>query len=431
MGGERRARILAMAAIGLSVGLVVFGGSACGSGTLIPTGPRGGAGGGGHAGGTGLGGRAGSADARDVDASGAARDGGTADASCSPPTDLTPEPAPRQIALDGGVPIEQLAYARALARCDYQRRCFGAATYLTNGCVDSVASIGSWGYQFCNGSPTACSGRSSNFLLPNSALLNAVATGVVRYYPAQEARCMAALLAQGCASDQLIEAIAECTGIFGCPPPADGGTAPTTDGGATCTQFIPAEYQIWHTCTTDADCVGQTSPQGPDCVAGFCAPTPCGIDIGGCTSLATAGQACASSYLSLVMTGDTVTSAMCAPGLNCQRPPASGPPCVVAPGNACPGVPLGTCVVPVDVGGACTDDANCKPGLACACGICEIPPSTGPCLNGNCQAGAAYCDIHSDTCQPVRPKGASCADAVLGCAPGLDCNGTVCALPGG
>ena len=232
----------------------------------------------------------------------------------------------------------------------------------------------------------------------NPALLNAVATGVVRYYPEQEARCMAALLAQGCASDQLLEAIAECTGIFGCPPSADGGTVPTTDSGATCTQFLPEEYQILARLHDRRRLRRADVAPGSGLRGRFLRPTPCGIDIGGCTSLATAGQACASSYLSLVMTADTATSAMCAPGLNCQRPPASAPPCVVAPGNACPGVPLGTCVVPVDVGGACTDDANCKPGLACACGICEIPPQHRAVPERKLpQAGAAYCEPSTPT----------------------------------
>src|SRR6185437_8670137 len=45
---------------------------------------------------------------------------------------LTGEPAPRQVALDGGLPIEQVPYALAVARCDYQRRGFAVSTYVFN-----------------------------------------------------------------------------------------------------------------------------------------------------------------------------------------------------------------------------------------------------------------------------------------------------------
>ena len=242
--------------------------------------------------------------------------------------------------------------------------------------------------------------------------MQAVAAGIVRYDAQREAQCIAALLAQGCAGDQLIEAIPDCTGILSCPPPADGGAA---DGGSTCAQFVPSEVGVWRTCATDGDCAGETSPQGPDCVGGICAPTRCGITIGGCTSFVAAGEPCASSALSLVNNVVTPTG-MCAPGLVCQGVPGDGG--------------LGTCVVPADVGGSCVDNTSCKAGLACACGTCEIPPSTGPCVNGLCQVGVAACANRNNTCQPVRGEGESCTvDPPNGCAPGLLCNGTVCAPP--
>ena len=357
MGGQRYASVLAV----IAVGVAALGGAACGGSTLVPVG--------GHGGGAGHGGDRGSAGHGGVAGHGAgASDGGAVhldggvDVACLPPVGvLTPEPAPRQVALDGGVPIEQLPYALAVARCDFQRRCFGVSTYVSNECVDSVASTGRWGYQICHGSGNAwgCTGQYENFLLP-TALMQAVAAGIVRYDAQREAHCIAALLAQGCAGDQLIEGIPDCTGILSCPPPADGGAA---DGGSTCAQFVPSEVGVWRTCATDDDCAGETSPQGPDCVGGICAPTRCGITIGGCTSFVAAGEPCASSALSLVNNIVTPTG-MCAPGLVCQGVPGDGG--------------LGTCVVPADVGGSCVDNTSCRAGLACACGTCASRPAPGP-----------------------------------------------------
>ena len=419
MGGRRRSQIVTLAAVGLAA----LGGGACGSGTLVPVSGHGGAGaghGGGASGHGGAGARDGGGAGQGVggagDGSATELDGGADAALCPSVGALTAEPAPRQVALDGGLPIEQLPYALAVARCDYQRRCFAVSTYVFNECVDSVASTGRWGYQVCGdqGLEGSCPSEGEDFLLP-TALQQAVESGVVRYDAQREAQCIAALLAEGCAGDQLIETILPCTGILGCPPPVDGGAAPTTDGGATCSQFVPPEEQFWRSCVTDDDCAGETSPQGPDCVGGICAPTRCGITIGGCTTFAAAGEPCASSALSLV--NNIVTpDGMCAPGLACQGVPADGG--------------LGTCVVPADVGGSCSDNTGCKPGLACACGTCEIPPSTGPCVNGLCEVGVAYCDFRSHTCLPVRAEGASCVGAFDACAPGLLCNGSVCAWPG-
>jgi hypothetical protein len=66
------------------------------------------------------------------------------------------------------------------------------------------------------------------------------------------------------------------------------------------------------------------------------------------------------------------------------------------------------------------------PGPGTACGTCEIPPASGPCVNGLCEVGVAYCDLTSKTCQPVRLSGASCADSDISCAPGLFCDSDVC-----
>ena len=174
---------------------------------------------------------------------------------------------------------------------------------------------------------------------------------------------------------------------------------------------------MWRTCTTDDDCVGETSPQGPDCVGGICAPTRCGNTIGSCASYVAAGEPCASSALSLVNNVVPNPAAMCAPGLVCQGVPGDGG--------------LGTCVVcrPTWAAAASTTPAA-SPVSPARAETCEIPPSTGACVNGLCEVGVAYCDNHSNTCQPIRAEGESCTvDPINPCAPDLLCNGTVCEPP--
>lgn len=347
-------------------------------------------------------------------------DGGDA-AQCTASAGLGAEPQSRQVAADGGVPIDQLAYAMAVARCSYWRRCFGLATYVANECIDSLAGSENWSYQTCGNNVVgfACSWGGVHYTIPNAALLQAVAAGVIRYDAQLEGQCVAALMAQGCVSNALLEDIPVCAGVFTCAVGSDDGGSGPTDGGASdagsaCSQFISAYNKPLHTCSTDEDCAGVSGYlEGPDCVAGICAATRCGIYLSGCTSFAAAGQPCNANAISVLNDVAAATpGGTCAPGLACQGATTDGG--------------LGTCVVPQDVGGTCTLDTNCKPGLVCACGACEIPPSTGPCVNGLCQVGVAYCDLGTNICRAVRPSGASCAAAINSCGPGLVCNGGTC-----
>jgi hypothetical protein len=335
-------------------------------------------------------------------------------AQCPASGGLAAEPQPRQVALDGGVPIDQLAYALAVARCSYWSRCLGLATYVANECVDSLAASESWSYQIGVNIT-----KSVRYALPSADLLQAVATGVIRYDAQLEGQCLAALMAEGCASTELLEGIPACVGVFTCAAGTDGGGSGLPDGGASdggsaCSQFISADNKPLHTCSTDEDCAGVTEfPQGPDCVAGICSASRCGIDGSECTSFATAGQPCNANANSILNDDSPAApGGTCALGLACQGATADGG--------------LGTCVVPQDVGGTCTLDSNCKPGLVCACGACEIPPNTGPCVNDLCQVGVAYCDRGTNTCRPVRPLGMSCADATNSCGPGLVCYRDTC-----
>ena len=394
IGELPRARILAT----MAVGAAALWGASCGGGSGKPAGGYDG-GAAGHDGGAG-------------------NDGSAADAAqCPVPGDLAAEPPPQQVALDGGVPLDHYVYALAVARCNYLSRCFALSTYVANNCVDQMINNNSFDYQ--------PSGVTTSDSAPSAALLQAAAAGVVHYDPQKEAQCIAALLAEGCVSYVLIDELPTCVGVFTCPSAADGGSGPTDggadDGGSTCPELVAPNNQSVKTCSTDEDCAGlSTAYQGPDCVAGICAPSRCGIFpvYGGCSSFAAAGEPCGSNAFSALNALVAVApDAMCAPGLGCQGQTRDGG--------------LGTCVVPVDVGGACTDNTNCKPGLACACGTCEIPPAGGPCVNGLCEVGVAYCDRDSNTCQPVRLSGASCSGAADSCAPGLVCDSdyAVCESP--
>ena len=395
MGGRPRVRILAW----IVVGAAALAGPSCSSDT------------------------AGSGRSRD--ASGAGQDGGGAgpDASdaapCPAAGSLTAEPAPRQVTLDGGVPIGQLAGALAVARCNYVSRCFALSAYVANECVDALATSESWVYyEDCSTDPIIgyfCVSSGLYYGYPSADLLQAVGAGTIQYDARKAAQCIAALLAQGCGGETLLEQIPACAGVFACSSGADGGVAPTdggaADGGSACAQLLPPTNQPVPPCATDQDCVGVTAnqQQGPYCVAGFCAPSPCGI-AADCPSYAAAGGPCNTNALS-PLNGllPTTPGGTCAPGLSCHVQTTDGG--------------LGTCVIPQDVGGVCTDGTNCMPGLACACGTCEIPPTTGPCVNGLCEVGVAYCDPGTNVCRPVRPYGASCSDAFDSCAAGLWCGG--------
>ena len=70
----------------------------------------------------------------------------------------------------------------------------------------------------------------------------------------------------------------------------------------------------------------------------------------------------------------------------------------------------GTCSAPGDVGAPCSVDAGitgCADGLDCVSGKCALPPSSGPCVDGECLDGAAFCDS-AGQCQPIGANDASC-----------------------
>ena len=361
------------------------------------------------------GGSSGPAGGRERDGESDGREGGAdASAQCPLTPGLAPEPPPAQITLDGGVPLAELPYALAVARCSYWSRCFGLATYVDNECIDTLAGGGVWFYQSCGQDPygTLCVSSGMYYDEPTPALLQAAAAGVVRYDPQREGLCVAALMAEECLGSQLVEGIPACAGVFTCAANSDAGDAGPTDGDAdsgTGCGVLP-ETKLFVTCTSDDDCVGLADPQGPYCAHGVCADSPCGVYDFACTAFAPAGQPCDTNAPSVLDREAPSATGTCAPALACHFAGSDGG--------------LGTCVVTQDVGGSCADVSFCKPGLACTCGSCQIPPSTGPCADGLCKVGVAYCDINTSLCQPVRGLDASCTSAINSCGPGLNCDTT-------
>ena len=283
MGKWRWARVLVTMALGVSA----LGAGSCAGGAGKPPGMRdGGAGreggGAGHDGGV------------------AGHDGSSSDAArCPSVGELAAEPTPVQfqVPLDGGVPLDQFLHALAVARCQYLSRCFALSTYVANDCVDQLVNNGSFNYPPGGGSIT--------YLDPSSALAQAATAGDVHYDPHQEAQCLAAQLAEGCAGFDLVVNLPACAHVFTCPTGTDGGAGATDGGaaagGATCS-FYDSPVQ---TCSTDQDCAGGTgASRSPYCVSGICVTWRCGyfpiMGIDSCTSLAAAGEPCLTNAFSVL-----------------------------------------------------------------------------------------------------------------------------------
>ena len=227
------------------------------------------------------------------------------------------EPAPRQVAVDAGVPLEDF-HALAVARCNYWGRCSGLATYVVNECVDSLTNGTGWAYQICAAAPAVKLATSYFFYAYPSAALLAAAGGAAHYDPAGAGRCIAALLAEGCADRQLVEELRLRRRIH-LPVRRRRRRAPPGRRRRGRRPRDPlADTAPFTTCATDADCVGLTAyPQGPHCVGGLCVAYPCGIPGYGCTSFAQTGDPCDSNAPSLDSNQTLTATATCAPGLAC------------------------------------------------------------------------------------------------------------------
>jgi hypothetical protein len=239
--------------------------------------------------------------------------------------------------------------------------------------------------------------------------------GRVQYDPEYAAACLAAIGAEAC-SDLLNGSPwpAGCAGLFtgtvatGAPCAADveclsglcvQGSA---DGGCgTCRAPNPLCHDSWQ-CATGQVCEVETSHCVTEVPPGA-AGQPCGTN-----------NACqAGSYCN----GDVSPATCAVRGSNGGFCPWGGPFGSCQAGLACTPGPEndeynGICLPWATVGQTCVS-GQCSGDLFCnLSGICEQPPSSGPCAEegSGCAYPAAYCDTMeaTPTCLPVRQLGDEC-----------------------
>jgi hypothetical protein len=291
------------------------------------------------------------------------------------------EPALVRAALvDGAVPESEAAVAQAVALCDYLDRCTPMAVYERNECITSFSQRKSWNFVACTHDPSDLRyGCGASYGMAQLGMPFEVTDDAGIYDGRAMAACLQALEAQPCHGPGLWWNVPACTG--------QGAMQP---------------------CASDADCTADAAARS--CVAGYCVSSSCGdFDFPsiGC-SFVGEGQPCDDDPPALGR-NDTGLPRRCTPGLTCAGLPGDG-------GS-------GTCTQPSDVGGPCSEEAQitgCAAGLLCQCGQCAIPPSQGPCIQGLCEIGVAYCDTTSNTCDPVKAQGAACSQPIE-CAPHLEC----------
>jgi hypothetical protein len=340
---------------------------------------------------------------------------------CLPPADAVAPDGPAVVSFDGGVPLDQVLLALAGARCSYWSRCSPLAAYVVADCIDALRQTGAWHLTDCTGE--ACVTETITFPFPSTALLQAVDAGVVKYDPYRESACVQTLQAQACHGSSLWEAVPACVGVFTCAADAggdgssvDGG--PAADGGSGCSALdLGPRAANRLPCATAGDCADAGPPGGPNCVAGYCAPRPCGDSLVGC-SFVEVGQPCDSDPpllgASLPATPwATMPTKICSPGLSCAGLDPDGG--------------LGACAARQDIGRPCALGAalpGCAFGLTCECGTCRIAPGGGSCAPGAspCRVGTAYCDLGSNTCIPVKSVGGDCGANSKACASDLMCD---------
>jgi len=326
----------------------------------------------------------------------------------------------------GGIVAGDFPGAFAKAVCQQQARCRTAAAYEERLCEDEIAGL----------------------YAPD--LAKAIKAGRAQFVPGQAQKCLDGISAAGCdripadvaeactnAVKGLLATDAQCNWAYECAsglcipqqlgacpatclmPVAEGGTCPAKSGagcddrlGLRCIASVCSKlHSQGQPCTFDSDCAVALYCSA----AGACEPR--GNDQASCN----AGNECAAGQYCQLFD----------PGGLCHKKVAQGKPCgedqahAISAAVECEdglvcmgftggkGVPVtGTCSAPSDVGGACTTGAGitgCAQGLDCVNGKCALPPSTGPCVDGECLDGTAYCDS-AGQCQSLKPDGAACAD---------------------
>jgi hypothetical protein len=338
---------------------------------------------------------------------------------CAPSDAGEPAAVPAHVSFDGGVPIDRLAGALALVRCNYLAKCFSLASYVVSGCAGQMTEGNDWVFsESCTVSwdTTSCAFSSLQTVYPSPALIDAIAAGQITYDPQRESACLEALQAESCVARELFEGLPACAGVFKCVAGVGDAGAPdggSVDGGAGCSAVFSRGTPVVP-CATDDDCsaAGGLPPGGPFCVGGYCFADSCGyFQSVACASLVGAGQACDANPPSLDGFNEETHTRFCSPGLVCQGLAGDGG--------------VGVCATAQDIGGPCVEGAQitgCLSGLACECGVCRLPPRTGPCASGLCEVGVAYCDLTSNTCRPVVQLGGACNGQQVPCAPNLQCD---------
>ncbi len=405
-------------------------------------------------------------------------DGGT-----EPQVTLTAGP------FDGGLPLSAYSAAFATAYCQWYSRCNPLAQYVLADCVANIAGRGGWSPNF-NGSQDPK--RELSFI---PAFLDGVDAGRIRYDPAaalaclnqlQAAQCLSPVFYAGpetgcapywtgtvatggaCENDRDCSAglcvnadggcpgacvalidqpgasatfIGQCDASAGlydtsvqngpgiCDPAPDAGMVHVfclTDGNCpsgeqcaltgSCVSQSTDPTLCPPSCPTSAQCFAVTEPLSPnlDSFDGLCAPNV--QDGGACNVGAVLFSINNSNPFQAIW-----LSGACEPGLVCRGGTATGN--------------LGTCQPTAEVGQPCTAGVQftgCALGLACTCGVCEIPPGpNASCLAdtfGACRPDQAVCS--SAKCTALPTSGQPCATSDGVCAQGLFCeNAGVCTSP--
>jgi hypothetical protein len=175
--------------------------------------------------------------------------------------------------------------------------------------------------------------------------------------------------------------------LAGNPPECD------PDSGTTCDPFrhqcLPPSGQVLPVVGAGAPCgLGKA-----DCTSGSFCYAPTYPDNGTCVPIAADGGACDP-------TNATGAGSACTPGLVCAGFGSS--------------LDAGVCRPPSPAGGSCiTDTGNggnsgCATDTLCVDGGCVALPTTGTCLQGQCDPDAGYCDTASGACAQWVPNGGPC-----------------------
>jgi len=313
-------------------------------------------------------------------------------------------PAPKGGGGSGSPPtLENLGTAYVAAFCAYESRC---------GLIPDQT--------FCESSMSAAMSGQSGF---NSfpATIAAAQAGKSQFNATAASQCLNYLAAMPC-TESLSSTPAACVSMF---------TGTVAAGG---------------NCITDTECVSGDLCNQADGGTG-CAGTCGALPAGACTSSSqcAGGQVCDSNTNQCITplpagaAGQPCgTNPTCQSGLycgesengssySCQPMGASGAACIPSfgsGGNSCgtglicvPSSDLSsaTCMAPATLGQPCTTLYQCggsESTLICGSSkTCVALPSSGPCIQGNCNMIYAYCDTTASppTCTPYTAVGGSCA----------------------